>query len=119
MLKNEIKRLRKIQPSKMAKQTLTKYELYNIFLKIPKPICDIIYNFIGNPFIFTLNISLSTHNKIISIPVIATTSNSLIIDWGDGVSEHIKTLRTTCIHVYSKEGVYIVHIYMEILLNCL
>ena len=62
----------------MAKQTSTKEELYNIFPTFPTTICDIIHNYVGNPFIFTLNIE---SDRSVMIPVISSTSG-FIINWG-------------------------------------
>ena len=92
----------------MAKRTISGEELCKI-LPMPGDICNIIYKYIGNPFIITLDID--TH---IIIPHIES-SNGFYIDWGDNKCDCISDIGINVRHNYVRSGRYIVHIFGDII----
>ena len=93
----------------MAKQTHTSKEL-NEIIPLPKAMNNIVYEYLGNPFIITLDIA--DDNKNIQIPNIRS-SNGVMVDWGDDMYEYI-SLSGSISHKYKHAGRYIVHITGEI-----
>lgn len=91
----------------MAKQTPTKAQLQNL-LSMPNDITNIIYSYVGNPFIITVNVK----NRV-RIPRL-TSFKGLLIDWGDDTTESIQYFDENISHYYSCPGQYIVQIFGDI-----
>ena len=99
----------------MLKRTPTIEELRGL-LPIPKTINEIVYGYLGNPIIITLNVGLEPkkYDKKIIIPLISS-SGGFYIDWGDNICEYISSqFNTKITHTYPHYGIYTVHIYGDI-----
>lgn len=93
---------------RMAYRTQTKKELYETLPVFPITICNVIHEYVGNPFIFTLRISIK---KTVSIPTIGSMAG-FFIEWGDkDVDTYDSEYQTNIAHTYKTKGRYIVHIY--------
>ena len=88
----------------MAKRTPPASYIYDL---LPSPMTadtsNIVYEYIGNPFIITVNI-----RQNIKIPYISS-SDGYDIDWGDNTYEHISHDGSLG-HKYELPGKYIIHI---------
>ena len=91
-----------------AGRTITREELNDVSQLIPH-LTDIVYQYIGNPFIIKLKIS-DSHE--ITIPAIVTESG-LIIDWGDNICEEIFE-KDNIKHLYNSSGTYYFSIFCDI-----
>jgi surface protein len=99
----------------MNKQQLPKLtpsldEIDKLLPIIPKTINELIYEYVGNPFIITLNFTGNKKPKII-IPLISAT-NVFYIDWGD--NNYVSDQFNNNYHEYAQNGTYVVHIYGDI-----
>lgn len=86
-----------------AKRT-TKNIAQSIPNKMPNVLADIMDEYIGNPFVFTIKTE-----KSLTIPYINTDSE-VSIDWGDGQYEVIKKNTKNIYHLYDDSGEYTVAI---------
>ena len=93
----------------MAKQTISKEHIHDLLL-VPTDVSNIIYEYVGNPFIITLMI---TYNTTVIIPLIIS-NNGLHIDWGDNTFEYNSKADVNIKHKYARSGKYIVHIFGDI-----
>ena len=110
-----------IEPN-AAKQTPTIQELSEALPQMPNDLTNIIHEFIGNPFVFTMKISNS--NMRVNFRKTLATRNKYIIDWGTDSKDTYSSNydeNNTKKYKYNKTGVYIIHIYgdiSKILFNC-
>ena len=98
---------------KILKRTPTFDEINKLLPSLLDPINDIIYGYMGNPFIITLNIE-PYHDKAICIPAISAI-DGFSIEWGDDKCQYISSGFADIKYKYSQPGKYIVHIYGEII----
>lgn len=93
----------------MTKQTPNRDELRRLLEEyLYANLSDLVFDFLGFPFIMTFNIS---HNNKISIPIISSRTTDLIIDWADDSSEIVKPNNNYQVeHQYNRTGNYTVHI---------
>ena len=92
----------------MTKRTPNKEQLRRLLEPfLYADLSDIIFDFLGFPFIMTFNI---THNNLY-IPNISSNTTDLFIDWSDGSSQIIKPNNEYPVeHYYIRAGTYTVHI---------
>ena len=90
--------------------TSVKEELNKSLLLVPNLI-DIVYQYVGNPFIIALEITDKNKYKI-TIPYIRSEAGA-IIDWGDGKSEDFFEKKDIT-HFYNNSGIYHVNIFCGI-----
>ena len=95
----------------MAQQTPTKQEIYD-WTPMPAAVSNIVYEYIDNPFIITLDMR-DPKSLTITIKLLSSTSN-FYIDWGDETVYHGSSRQKDILHTYTKPNKYIVHIFGDI-----
>lgn len=93
----------------MTRWTPNRKELHDIMTFIHTSVCDIIYEYSGNPFAIIVNIS----NPITTIPMIDA-NGQFYIDWGDDTYSYSHGYKTNINHVYRYAGLYVIHIFGDI-----
>lgn len=96
-----------------SKQTPSRDQIYNSLpnhLRMRRLISDIVFSYIGKPFIITLNVTRSS----IKIPVVGSVTGTVIIEWGDGEFSTIEEEFENITHFYENLGIYTVYIHGDV-----